>query len=249
MTEQALISLEEIEALYAKEAEEAEKGITYSGTTISTKGKQFTLPNGRKSPGPLTGIILDFRNANAKYDGVWNPNKPNKPSCWAIGPASVKHTSLTPSPDVAKPCGAHCGEVKNWQKLPSDEQQRLIKEEGICPFAQWGSDPQYGRGKACKSQILLAIVSETDLTPETDPWLLKVNRSSLKNFASFQSRVKQGLDKHVAQVAVDISFDPNFDYPVLVFHGERLHKHMQTVFALRSASTALLESAMDYTDD
>ena len=63
---------------------------------IQLKNKEFTLPDGQKSPGPLECIVLDFAWFMVHYPGVFNANNPQQPNCFAVGRENPEAGGLSP---------------------------------------------------------------------------------------------------------------------------------------------------------
>ena len=190
--------------------------------TIKTKGKKFTLPSGESNT-KLSAIILDWRYALSHYPGVYNPNQPQDPDCFAIGTQKPESGSLVPHDSIEKPQAKDCGS---------------------CPKNQWGSDAN-GRGKACKNQIRLLLVGanpEEDTTPLT----LYVSPSALKNWFAYLTELANvhGLD--IMQVVTDVTFDPNETYSKLQFAMAEKHPHIQQVFSLKNQHQAVVDRPIEF---
>ena len=189
-----------------------------SGNRISLKGKTFTFPDGKMSPGPITAVVLDWRSINAYYKGAYNPQKVEAPSCFAI---SKDRDDLKPSKNCSDPQCEQC--------------------EG-CPHNEWGSAPGGGRGKACKNQIRLAVVPP-DATADTPPWTIDLAPSSTSAFTNLVNAVKSGMGMLPIQVQVSIDFDANESYPKLTFADpEPLPEELiGMMFEIRKGAAMLLD--------
>ena len=54
-----------------------------TGSAIrTTQDKQFVLPDGTKTPGPLELVIVDFTSKNAFYPGAFDPKNITPPACF-----------------------------------------------------------------------------------------------------------------------------------------------------------------------
>lgn len=189
-----------------------------SGNRISLKGKTFNLPDGSSDPGPIGAVILDWRMTHEYYTGVYDPNKPASPVCWAN---STTLDGMVPSKRVAKPQAATCAE---------------------CPMNQFGSAPT-GRGKACKNQRKLAIVP-ADAGPDTEPMILLASPTSLKNFDNYVNGLGAGDDGRMPiEVKTMIGMNPKEAYPQLVFGAPEIlaDDKLVTMFALREKAQAALD--------
>jgi hypothetical protein len=170
-----------------------------SSNKISTKGKVFTLPNGKSGP-ELNVIILDWRHVLANYPGMYNANNPQDPDCFAVGVNSPESGLLTPHESIKKPHGKDCK---------------------TCPKNQWKSAAG-GQGKACKNQVRL-LVSRPDADATEQPATLYVSPTGLKSWNAYVSDLAKIYQEHLIQVVTHISFDPNEAYPKLLF--KRLEKN------------------------
>jgi hypothetical protein len=188
---------------------------------ISTKGKQFTLPDGSTGP-TLSAIILDWRYVLAHYPGAFNPNQPQDPNCFAVGTANPESGQLVPHETATEKQGEDCRS---------------------CPKNQWKSSPT-GNGKACKNQVRLLMVGanpEDDSTPLT----LYISPSALRNWNAYVTDLANvhGLD--IMQVVTEISFDPNETYPKLCFKYQDKHAHLAQAFQLKQQHQPVVERPIE----
>lgn len=191
------------------------------GTKISAKGKVFTLPNGTSNSGPMTAIILDWRNLRNYYTGVYNPNKPVPPVCFSQGKIVE---DLKPSANCQKPQNETC--------------------EG-CPFDEWGSAAT-GRGKACKNSVRLALVGANP-TEKSKVMTLDVSPTAIKSFNAMITTL-QGMGKLPVQMTTEISFDPAEAFPKLVFGGFQPHDDLEVAMALREKAQEILNREPEFKD-
>lgn len=199
---------------------------------ISLRDKQFTLPDGQTSPGPIELIVLDFVWFMVHYPGVYNSNNPQKPDCFAIGRDKPDSGLLLPHESVKTPRHATCSG----------------KKEG-CPKNQWKSAPT-GKGKACKNQRRLIVVPP-DFTTETEPMTMYVSPGGLKNFDAFVSRLKAEQGILPMQCITEVSFDRDQTYPLLKFKFIERHTRVNDAWALKEQVQPLLwrELELDDKDD
>ena len=183
-----------------------------SNFKISTKGKQFTLPDGTSSRGPMSAVILDYRTVHNYYKGNYDPNKPEAPTCFAI---SKMVEGMAPSPNAVDPQNETCKE---------------------CTFNQWKSAP-VGNGKACKNIRRLALVPP-NATEDTRPMIIDVSPTALKHFDGYITKLsKMGMIP--AQVIVDVDF-ADADFPQLTFTVGEAHGKDELMWGLRENSQELL---------
>lgn len=183
---------------------------------ISTKGKEFTLPDGRKGK-EIEVVILDFAWFMVNYPGVFNANNPQSPDCFAVGRENPDSGKLVPHENVESPHAESCKE---------------------CPKNEWGSAPS-GKGKACKNQRRL-IVLPPDATEASEAMTLYVSPGGLKHFDAYVSRLANEHKVLPVQVITRITFDEHQTYPLLNFEMVGPHDNMNLFWQKREASQELL---------
>ena len=193
---------------------------------IGLRDKEFTLPDGQKSNGPLECIILDFAWFMVHYPGVYNSNNPQQPNCFAVGRENPEAGDLKAHDTVEKPQGPNCKE---------------------CDKNQWGSAPT-GKGKACKNQRRLIIVPP-DFDESTDPMSMYVSPGGLKNFDKYVSRLNNEHGVLPMQVVTAISFDADQSYPLLKFNFLERHARVNDAWAMRERAQPLLFRELETKDE
>ena len=209
----------ELQAQLAAELNNVDKSVAPpSGNRISLKGKSFSFPDSKTSPGPINAVILNWVNINAYYERAYDPKKVEAPSCFAL---SKNITDLKPSDNCADPQHESC--------------------EG-CPFNAWGSAPGGGRGKACKNQVRIAMVTP-DTKADIPPYTIDLAPTSTSGFTNFVNKVKGQFGMLPLQVQVTVGFDQATDYPKLTFtNPEPLPEDIiEKMFGFRQASQSLLD--------
>jgi hypothetical protein len=206
----------DIQAQLKAELEAAKSAVAPpSGFVISTKGKQFTLPDGSVSAGPMVAIILDWVTMNMYYSGAYNPSKPADPECWALGRDLA---TLGPSEGVPKKQGEDCGS---------------------CAKNEWGSATGGGKGKACKNTRRLLVIGPEGLTKDSQPYTLTVSPTGLKHFDKYVSSLT-ARGTHPMEMLTEISFDPSEAFPSLRFKPVEKHNHLDLVFGLKTVGENIL---------
>lgn len=185
-----------------------------SGYMISTKGKVFTLPNGASDDGPLTCVLLDWVTANSYFEGIYNPKDPQPPACFAI--------SRTPA------------EAKPSEHSP----KRQAEACKGCPKNEWGSDPQGGKGKACKNTRRLLIVP-VKADEKTQPWVIPVSPTGLKHFDKYINTLAD-MGIHPLEMVTDISFEASEAYPSLRFEALNKHDNVELMWTLKERGQEVL---------
>ncbi len=156
---------------------------------ISTRGGVLTYQNQQIPGNKLPCIVIASVFENRYYDKRFDPNKREAPKCFALSP---EQKGMTPHPDV-----------KTKQAETCD----------ACPHYQWGSDPNGGKGKACKAVRRLALLPATaakDGTVKTaEIALISIPTMSGKNWANYTNSCAAEFGRPPWAVITEISVVPN----------------------------------------
>jgi len=192
MVKKALVSMADLEKAMAVSAEQeaaAEKSAMTNN--ISTKGKKFKL--GDEVLGDtLTCVVLGTVFENSFYDGVYDPDNPLPPACFAIG--------------------------EDEDDLYPDETGPDIQAESCqeCPHNEWGS-ADIGEGKKCKNGRRLAVYAYGEDGLYVDQIaILKLSPTSLKHWSGYAKSVANRLKRPTWGVVTEFNFDANSDWPVVI---------------------------------
>lgn len=201
------------EALQAQAAAMGERVAPAGGSAIRvTQDKQFLLPDGTKTPGPLELVIVDFIAKNSFYEGAFDPKAITPPACFAIGQNPLK---LVPSANSPLGQSAECN---------------------ACPNNQFGSN---GSGKACKNSRVLAVLPP-DADENTPLWTLATSATANKGFDGFVSSVARVFQMPPVGVIATVSFDPNETYAKLVFSDPQPNAKVTEHFGRQEEAKAML---------
>jgi hypothetical protein len=184
---------------------------------IQLKNKEFTLPDGQSTPGPIEVIVLDYVWFMVHYPGVYNSNNPQQPNCFAVGRETPQSGELKPHETVKQAQHSDCKD---------------------CPKNEWGSAPS-GKGKACKNQRRL-IVIPVKFDEDTEPMTVYVSPGGLKHFDAYVSRLQNEHGLLPAQVITEISFDKDQTYPLLQFRFVEKHANVNAAWAIKERSKEIL---------
>lgn len=157
-------------AQHAKNVAESEK---VSVSSISMRGGVMTWM-GKPVPGnKMTVIVVAASYENTWYTTRFDPNKLTSPACFA---QSLTDEDMAPHENSVLKQSEECA---------------------TCPLHQWGSDPNGGRGKACKEIRKLAIIPAYDSLEElssAEMATIKVPVMSVKEWSSYANE-RATLDK------------------------------------------------------
>lgn len=161
------------------------------GGFLSFKGGRLSY-NEELIPGDkLNVIVVDFVLENGIYKEKYNPNKPATPMCYALGRIEEE---MAPHADSPEP--QHIGCVD-------------------CPNNEWGSDPEGGRGKACKNSRRIAVIPAdvlkggAEAIKKVQPVLCKLPVTSLKAFSTFINQIVKVLNTTPFAVVAELSVTPS----------------------------------------
>lgn len=206
-----LVSIKE--AMAAQLADLASRVAPASGNAIRvTQDKQFLLPDGTKTPGPLELVVVDFTSKNSFYEGAFDPKAISPPACFSIGQNPLK---MTPSNNAPVAQSTDCQS---------------------CPMNQFGSA---GTGKACKNSRVLAVLPP-DADADTPMWTLATSPTANKGFDGFVSSVARVFQTPPVGVVVSVSFDPNETYAKLVFTNPQPNENLAEHFGRQAEAAAML---------
>ena len=159
------------------------------GGFLSFRGGNISYDEQQVPGNKLDVVVVDFVLENNYFKEKFNPNKPATPACYAIG---REEETMTPHPDSDDPQAASCAE---------------------CPHNEWGSNPEGGRGKACKNTRRIAIMSlsdaKVDKVKKAQVLMAKLPVTSLKNFATFVNQATGVLEVPPFGVAAELSTKPH----------------------------------------
>lgn len=203
--------------------QEQENIVTRDSTPIlSLKGKTWrmridgeetiltrTNADGESEPVPQVKVVVLNVNPNRSrtfYAGAYDSSKNASPDCWSSD-------GTRPDKDVKQPVAATCAS---------------------CPNSVKGSKVNDAGKETTACSVLKRIAVIPAVRPEMTAMLLKIPQTSIwdKNNAENEAKgwfawdqyidfLRQRGLKHTAGVVTKIKFDPNVEYPKLLFSAER----------------------------
>lgn len=201
------------EALKAQAGAMAGRTAPATGSAIRvTQDKQFLLPDGTKTPGPLELVIVDFTSKNLFYEGAYDAKNITPPACFSIG-NDIK--TMLPSKNAPLPQAADCNS---------------------CLMNQFGSA---GDGKACKNSRVLAVLPP-DADEDTPMWILATSPTANKGFDGYVGQVARVFEMPPIGVVTTVSFDPSVTYAKLLFTNPQPNSAVGVHFARQDEAKAML---------
>ena len=162
--EQGLATFDAELAQYAKEAAASE----------NQAGKNFLKFRGglfaNKTPmkdNQANLVVLDAINVNEFYEGAYDADKLESPSCYAIG---RDEATMSPHPDA-----------KSVPKMPDGSACTSCAK---CPKNQWGSGNKE-KGKACKNTRRIACIAASAHPEDEELYFAKMSVSQLKGWGAY----------------------------------------------------------------
>lgn len=209
-----------IEQQQAAELANIQNQISQPGASKLTVDKvtgQFKHSSGGELGTEIRVVIVDFVSANRWYPHAFRPDNPLPPGCFAFG--KVLNDM---APDEASPEPQHANCVS-------------------CPWNQWESDRNGGKGKDCKNTREIAVILE-DQFDEEEPEILvfSVPPTSIKNFDGFVSNTARVYGKLPVAVTAVMSTTAKGNYHVISFNADDENPNFHTHWALRGNVVELL---------
>lgn len=195
---QALATWNEDLAKMAAEYADQEAN-TGGGQFVSTRGGVLSFGDQPFPNNEMAAIIVDSILTNVYYEGDYDPETPQTPSCYAFG---RDEKTLAPHDDA---------EVKQADGCEA------------CPQNVFGSALK-GRGKACTNRRRLGLISAGDLDPKTGEFTavteeaqlakaqvayLMLSPMSLNAFGSYVKELKAKLNRPPFAVFTKVSLVPD----------------------------------------
>ncbi len=175
---------EELKQLAVKTAEQEKP----SGNWLSFRGGVLTIGGTPMKGNKVECVVVHSIHENQMYRGKFDPNVPASPICYAL---AEDEDDLAPHPDSPEPQAATCA---------------------VCPNNAWGSDPEGGKGKACKNVRRIAIMpaTTTDMEniPKAEVALAKIPVTSVKNWSTYASQLATVLHTPPLAVITELSLEP-----------------------------------------
>lgn len=206
------------EALKAQVAAMSGRVAAPTGSAIRlTQDKQFSLPDGTKTPGPLQLVVVEFTNKNVFYETAFDAKNPTPPACFSIGTNPKAMVPSANSPIIQS------------------------KDCTDCPMNAWGSK---GNGKACSNTKLLAVLPP-DADADTPMWLLSVSPTAGKGFDKFVGDAARIFQLPPVGVVVTVGFNPNETYAQLTFTDPQPNANVGEHFARQEEAREMLATEPD----
>jgi hypothetical protein len=158
-----------------------------TGNWVSFQGGQLKVGGNLQKDNRAEVVVIGSVFENQWYKDRYDPNNPTPPHCFAL---SESDEDLKPHEDSLSPQAPSCAE---------------------CPKNQWGSDPNGGKGKACKNVRRLALISAHDLAhvDRAEFAIAKLPVTSVKNWSTYALQVANVLKLPPLGVKTEMSVAPN----------------------------------------
>lgn len=159
-----IVNYEEQLAAMAKQAVASEKP---TGSSISVRSGILQY-NGQPIAGnKLDCIVVASTHVNLYYEGRYDPNNITSPVCFAY--SETGDGEMGPHPASSKPQHTDCK---------------------TCPSNAWGSDPDGGKGKACKNSRSLGLIPMgVEDIASAEVAVLKLPVMSVKNWQMYVQKI------------------------------------------------------------
>lgn len=135
-------------------------------------------------------IIIASTYENAYYKGKFDPNNPQPPLCYAFG---QDEDGMAPHPDVKQKQSETCN---------------------TCQWNKWKSDPEGGKGKACKNTRRLALLpadaaESPQKAAESDTLYVKLPVTSARDWGKYVHAVSAEMKRPPFGVVTTLTTEPD----------------------------------------
>src|SRR6188768_2472611 len=135
---------------------------------MSLKSGQMTISGESVPNNEIECIIVASASENSYFKDRYDPDVKSNPTCYALGEG--RNEDLIPYPDSAAVQNPYC----------------FNSEKDQCPMFAWGSDPNGGRGKACKERRRLAFIPADG---SAEMVMLSIPPTSIKNWSNYAREI------------------------------------------------------------
>lgn len=169
------------EKLLGEMAQAAGKLERPTGATIGTRAGILSYGGNPVPNNKLQCIVVASAFSNTLYEGKFDPNNMQSPVCFAYGVQEHGETAedvearMVPHPNSQKPQHTDCK---------------------TCPNNKWGSDPEGGRGKACKNGRSLAVIPAHTAAENVATAEIAILRPPVTSVANWKNHVQLCLAKY-----------------------------------------------------
>ena len=187
-----------------RQASEQAAAETVQSSSLSIKAGVLMYRSMPVAGNKLDVVVLGAVREHQYFPERYDPNNIQPPLCWAIGMEEG-----TMGPDA---------------QLVTEAQSDNCAD---CKMFEWGSDPNGGRGKACKEKRRLAFISATALQDDilgAEIATLTIPVMSVANWSGYVNKIAAALGRPAWAVVTTISVVPDpksqfkvkFDYVLSV---------------------------------
>lgn len=201
----------------AEEAKEAAAKERPALSRISLKSGVMSYGGQPMPNNKVEAIILSASFRNTWYAGRYDPNNIKNPNCFSL---SLSDENMLPDDNVAEPAHGTCAG---------------------CPNNEWGSDPNGGRGKACKQSRRLVIMPANALEEGVDKVktaelaVMDLPVTSVKNYSQLVNTLSAtaGVPTWAAVVQISVVPDAKTQFKVL-FQAMRIVPTVELLDAIKT---------------
>lgn len=190
--------------------------LSYSGKvwTVSINGTKTKMmkrgEEGDQEPVAVLPVVIlngAQNRGRAYYEGTFDPAKATMPECWS-------DDGIVPSPQVKNQKSPTCGTCP--LSVKGSKKDARGKEVMACSVHRMLAVLPYGMiGKDNAEPLRLKIAVTSDYDPQFD------SSTGWYPYRGYCDMLMANGVKHTAKVVTKIRFDPNVEYPKLVFSAAR----------------------------
>jgi len=201
--------------------------LTYKGrkwtTVVEGEAKVMERRNvdGDMEPvGVIRVIILDYAQKRGRtyYEGDYDPDKPGRPTCWSAD-------SILPDSSIDEPRNSKCDGCP--MSVKGSKINALNKPVSACQSHRMVAVLPAGNLKHVPLRLRLAVTSDFD---GQSPDLEKEGWFAFRGYLDY---LRQRGVTRTAAVVTKMKFDPNVDYPKVVFSPDKLITDIGTLAQIK----------------
>lgn len=191
--EKGVANYDEMLAKMATAAKAVEKPQT---SNIGCRAGILTYNGDPVPDNKLECIVLASTHANLYYTEKFDPADPKNPVCFAY---SEDGENMVPHPKSQYPQAKSCNE---------------------CPWNKWNSDPEGGKGKACKNGRRLALIpagTTLEDLPTAEIATFNIPVTSVKNWGQYVNKLATLFNRPPMAMITEISAKPDLKTQFKIF--------------------------------
>jgi len=200
----AVTTYDEELARYARSSAAAERPTAQS---ISFKAGQISYAGTPVKDNRLACVIVGNAIENRWYKQKYKEGIVVNPACFALEPFNMLAEDPQENEEALSRAAAHDNSA---EPQGAGEGHNCVG----CPKAEWGTDPEGGRGKACSQNRRIIVIPATalqspEMVDQAEMAVARVSVTSVKYLSAYISKLETSLRRPPWAVVTEISTQPD----------------------------------------